>query len=195
MSYIPLHRTPEATRFLPVEIGFVLLVLCVSIAACSSSSKQSATSSPSTSATSGNDVGNSSTVPTASDKAAAAVNVCKTLSTAQVASLSGIALVTSRENDFVEGHAYACDYGTSGNEGVSVTVTTTGGAMAFKNAMENDKLEKVENVTVVNGIGEKAFSANDGLRVLFGDRLIYVTGVGTVPPAKAIALALQAKLS
>jgi hypothetical protein len=67
--------------------------------------------------------------------------------------------------------------------------------VAYANSMSTDTIEgAAEHVTQVAGIGDKAFSANDGLHALFGDRLIYVAGLTDVAPAKAIVEAVQAQL-
>lgn len=142
-----------------------------------------ASSSASTSATTG---GN-----------AAPVAVCTSLPTAQVASLSGTALTSSREQDFAANNDYTCAYNTAaGVGGMSVTVAVVGGAAQYASSLSTDTVAgSVEHVTPVAGLGDKAFSARDGLRALFGDRLIYVAGLTSAQPAEAIVRALQAKLS
>jgi hypothetical protein len=132
---------------------------------------------------------------TSGGKAAPAV-VCTTLPTAQVASLSGKALTSSREEDFAADNGYTCAYFTaSGFGGLSVTVKIVGGATAYANTLTNHKIEgSAEHVTPLTGIGDNAFSAQDGVHVLFGDRMISVAGLTSVPPAEAIIKALQAKL-
>lgn len=183
------------------SVAFVALT--GGLAACGSSSKAAAPSpsistatsttvAPSGSPTSADDT---TTTSTGGPATAAPVAVCTTFPTAQIATLSGIALTTNREEDAADLNSYTCDYFTaSGFGGMSITILTSGGATSYQGAMQNDTLAKTENVTPVSGLGDKAFSANDGLRALFGDRLIYVAGVKTVPPAQAIIQAVQAKL-
>jgi hypothetical protein len=146
------------------------------------SSSQSVSSSAATSATTGGK--------------AAPVVVCATLPTSQVASLSGKALTSSREQDFAADNNYTCDYNTAaGFGGMSVTVAVVGGAVAYTNSLSADTVAgSAEQVTPLAGLGDKAFSARDGVRALFGDRMIYVAGLTSVPPAQAIIEALQAKL-
>ncbi len=178
--------------------SLAVVALSAGLAACGSSSKP-ASQSPETSTTaapSGGATSSEATSTTTSGSAAAApVAVCTTFPTAQVATLSGLALTSNREQDAVDLNSYTCDYFTAtGTGGMSITILTTGGATSFENAMSTDTVSPSENVTPVTGIGDKAFSATDGLRVLFGDRLIYVAGLKTVPPAEAIVQAVQAKL-
>ena len=124
------------------------------------------------------------------------VAVCATLPASQVASLSGTAVTSSREQDFAANNDYTCAYNTaSGVGGLSVTVAVVGGALAYTSSLSTDTVAgSAEHVTPVAGIGDKAFSARDGLRALFGDRMIYVAGLTSAPPAEAIIKALQAKL-
>jgi hypothetical protein len=138
----------------------------------------------------------SGTTTAATGGKAVPVAVCTTLPTAQVASLSGTAVTTSREQDFAADNDYTCAYNTaSGVGGLSVTVAVVGGALAYASSLSTDTVAgSVEHVTPVAGIGDKAFSARDGLRVLFGDRMIYVAGLTSVPSAEAIIKALEAKL-
>lgn len=123
--------------------------------------------------------------------------VCTTLPTAQVASLSGKSLTHSREQDFAVLNSYACAYYTaSGFGGLSVTVKVVGGTTAYENILTNDKIEgSAEHVTPLTGLGDKAFAAQDGVHVLFGDQIISVAGLTSVPAAEAIVRALQAKLN
>jgi hypothetical protein len=126
-----------------------------------------------------------------------ALAVCATLPTSQVASLSGLALTLSREQDFAVLNSYTCSYYTaSGFGGTSVTVKTVGGATAYTNTLNTDTIAgAAEHATPMSGLGDKAFSARDGIHVLFGDRLITVAGLTSVQPAEAIVKALQAKLN
>jgi hypothetical protein len=112
------------------------------------------------------------------------------------ASLSAVALTTSREQDDAEGDAYTCDYfPASGTGGFSVTVTAVRGAQAYENSLQTDTVAgAAEHVAPLTGVGDKAFSAHDGVRAAFGDRMIYVAGLASDPPAVAIIQALQAKL-
>lgn len=127
---------------------------------------------------------------------AAALALCATLPTSQVATLSGKALTHSREEDAAEVNNYTCGYFTaSGVGGISVTVRTMDGATAYANTLNTDTIEgAADHVTPVAGFGDKAFSAQDGLHALFGDRLITVAGLTSVPQAEAIIQAVQAKL-
>jgi hypothetical protein len=126
---------------------------------------------------------------------AASVVVCATLPTSQVASLSGKALTSSREQDFAANNDYTCSYYTASRvDGMSVTVAVVGGAVAYANTLNADTVAgPAEHVTPLAGLGDKAFSAQDGVHALFADRMIYVAGL-TVQPAEAIIEALQAKL-
>ncbi len=181
-----------------VRATFAVVALGVGVGACGSSSKPASLSraTSTTTAPSGASTSSGSTTAAAGGTAAAPVAVCTTLPTSQVATLSSRALTTSREEDFAGGNSYTCDYfPASGTGGMSVTVTTVGGAVAYKNSLQNDTIAHTENVMPLTGLGDKAFSANDGVRTLFGDRLIYVAGLTTVAPAEAIVRALQAKLS
>ena len=182
------------------------------LTACHSSSPTA--SSPATQAapTSGNAIGSDSTNPTtavASDgtagsgstgpstvASAPAVVVCSVLPVSQAASLSGVAVASSREQDDAESNAFRCDYfPASGTGGFSVSVTVAFGAQAYANSLQNDTdAGAVEHVAPLTGVGDKAFSARDGVRAVFGDRMIYVAGLATDPPAVAIIKALQAKL-
>lgn len=134
--------------------------------------------------------------PSTGDKAAP-VALCTTLPTAQVASLSGTVLTHSREQDFAAQNSYTCDYFTaSGVGGMSVTVAVAGGTTTFANTLNSDTIAgPEEHVTPLTGLGDKAFSARDGVHALFGDRMIYVAGLTSVPQAEAIINALQAKLT
>jgi hypothetical protein len=118
------------------------------------------------------------------------------LPASQAASLSGVALATSREQDDAGFNAYRCDYfPASGTGGFSVSVTVAGGAQAYANSLQTDTIAgDAEHVAPLTGVGDKAFSARDGVRAVFGDRMIYVAGLASDPPAVAIIQALQAKL-
>jgi hypothetical protein len=77
-----------------------------------------------------------------------------------------------------------------------VTVLTEGGASAYQTFLKNDKVSQaVEHVTPLTGLGDEAFSARDGVHALFGDRLISVAGLTSVPPAEALVRTMQADLS
>jgi hypothetical protein len=154
--------------------------------------------SAATTTTSASEVASSSAAQSATTGGKAApVVVCATLPTAQVASLSGRALTSSREQDLAADNSYTCAYYTaSGVGGLSVTVAVVGGAVAYASSLSVDSVAgSPEHVTPVAGLGDKAFSARDGVRALFGDRMIYVAGLTTVQPAEAIIEALQAKLN
>ena len=150
---------------------------------------------PTTAAASDGTAGSGSTSPSTGASAPAIV-VCTALPASQAASLSGVALATSREQDDAEGNAYTCDYfPASGTGGLSVTVTGVGGAQAYANSLQTDTIAgAAEHVAPLAGVGDKAFSARDGVRAVFGDRMIYVAGLASDPPAVAIIQALQAKL-
>ena len=166
-------------------------------AAVSSSSAQTAgtptTAAPAAASTA---TGSRATSAAAGGKATP-VAVCTALPTSQVASLSGVAVTSSREQDFAAANDYTCDYDTAaGSGGLSVTVALVDGAAEYATSMKTDLASQaVEHVTPVSGLGDKAFSARDGVRALFGDQMIYVAGLTTVPPAEAIIKALQAKLT
>jgi hypothetical protein len=176
-----------------------LAVLALTATGCKSSTHASTTSTvsttPTTAAASDGTAGSSSTGPSTA-ASAPAVAVCTVLPISQVASLSGVALATSREQDAADANAYTCDYfPASGSGGLSVTVQTVGGVQAYANSLSTDTVAgAVEHVAPLTGVGDKAFSARDGVRAVFGDRLIYVAGLATDPPAVAIIKALQATL-
>jgi hypothetical protein len=191
----------------------LVTVTALMLSACGSSS--TAVSSPATQATtiaSGGATGSDPTTPTtaaasdgttgsdstspSTEASAQAVAVCTTLPTPQVATLSGVAVTTSREQDAAEGNSYTCDYfPASGTGGLSVTVITVDGAPEYANSLQTDTIAgAAESVAPLTGVGDKAFSARDGVRALFGDRMIYVAGLASDPPAVAIIQALQAKL-
>jgi hypothetical protein len=180
-----------------VAAGFAMLALTAT--GCKSGAHASTTPTTPTTATpaaaSDGTAGSGSTVPSAAASAPAIV-VCTVLPISQVASLSGVALATSREQDAAEVNAYTCDYfPASGSGGLSVTVQTVGGAQAYANSLQTDTIAgAVEHVAPLTGVGDKAFSARDGVRAVFGDRMIYVAGLASDPPAVAIIQALQAKL-
>jgi hypothetical protein len=161
----------------------------------SGSSAGSDATTPTTAAASDGTAGSSSTGPS-SVASAAAVVVCTVLPNSQAASLSGVAVASSREQDDAGFNSYRCDYfPASGTGGFSVSVTTAGGAQAYANSLQVDTVAgATEHVAPVSGVGDKAFSARDGVRAVFGDRMIYVAGLATDPPAVAIIKALQAKL-
>ena len=127
---------------------------------------------------------------------AAAIVVCTVLPMSQAASLSGVALASSREQDDPGFNAYRCDYfPASGTGGFSVSVTAVGGAQAYANSLQTDTVAgSAENVAPLSGVGDKAFSARDGIRAVFGDRMIYVSGVASDPTAVVVIKAVQAKL-
>ena len=189
----------------------LVTVTALMLTACHSSSPTAG--SPATQATpaSGSATGSDSTTPAAvaSDGTAGsgstspspgaggpAIVVCTVLPAPQAASLSGVALASSREQDDAESNAYRCDYfPASGTGGFSVSVTVVGGAQAYANSMQTDTVAgAAEHVAPLTGVGDKAFSARDGVRAVFGDRMIYVAGLASDPPAVAIIQALQAKL-
>ncbi len=105
-------------------------------------------------------------------------------------------MTTSREQDDAESNAYRCDYfPASGTGGFSVSVTVADGAVAYANSLQTDTvIGAAENVAPLTGVGDKAFSAKDGVRAVFGDRMIYVAGVSTDQTAVTIIKAVQAKL-
>jgi len=176
-----------------------LAVLALTATGCKSGAHASTTSTtPTTSTTaaaSNVTAGSASTVPSAAANAPAVV-VCTVLPISQAASLSGLALATNREQDDAGFNSYRCDYfPASGTGGFSVSVTVAGGAQAYANSLQTDTIAgAAEQVAPLTGVGDKAFSAHDGVRALFGDRMIYVAGLASDPPAVAIIQALQAKL-
>jgi hypothetical protein len=179
-----------------------VLTLSAGVAACGSSSTKAGPASTPTNAAATNAPSTqggsaSQTSPPTTGKSAAPVNVCATIPTAKAASLSGKALTTSREQDDAAGNGYTCDYFTaSGTGGISVTVMTQGGATAYQNFLSTDKASQAaENPTPLSGLGDQAFSARDGVHALFGDRLISVAGLTSLPPAEGLVRALQADLS
>ena len=104
-------------------------------------------------------------------------------------------MTTSREQDDAGFNAYRCDYfPASGSGGFSVSVTVAGGAQAYANSLQTDTIGGAENVAPLTGVGDKAFSAKDGVRAIFGDRMIYVAGIAMDQTAVTIIKALQAKL-
>jgi hypothetical protein len=180
-----------------------LAVLALTATGCKSGAHASTTSTaPTTAAASDGTAGSGSTVPSTAASAPAvaasapAIVVCTVLPISQAASLSGVALATSREQDDAESNAYRCDYfPASGAGGFSVAVTVVGGAQAYANSLQVDTIAgATEHVAPLTSVGDKAFSAQDGVRAIFGDRMIYVAGLASDPPAVAIIKALQAKL-
>jgi hypothetical protein len=150
---------------------------------------------PTTAPASDGTAGSGSTSPSTGASAPAIV-VCTELPPSQAASLSGVAVASSREQDDAGFNAYRCDYfPASGTGGFSVSVTGVGGAQAYANSLQTDTIAgAAEHVAPLTGVGDKAFSARDGVRAVFGDRMIYVAGLASDPPAVAIIKALQAKL-
>jgi hypothetical protein len=173
-----------------------LAVLALTATGCKSGAHASTTSTTPTTAAASDEAAASGSTSPATAASAPAVAVCSVLPTSQAASLSGLALTTSREQDAAEGNAYTCDYfPASGSGGFSVTVQTVGGDQAYANSLSTDTVAgAVEHVAPLTGVGDKAFSARDGVRAVFGDRMIYVAGLASDPPAVAIIQALQAKL-
>ena len=161
------------------------------------SATSSATSSSATPGSAAATAGAAAATSAATSGTAAALALCTMLPTSQVASLSGKALTHSREEDSAELDIYTCGYFTaSGVGGLSVTVRTMDGATAYANTLNTETHEgAAEHVTPVAGFGDKAFSAQDGLHALFGDRLITVAGLTSVPQAEAIIQAVQTKLT
>jgi hypothetical protein len=188
----------------------IVTVTALMLTAChSSSSTAGSPATQATTASAGSTSSDSTTTAAASDEAAAsgstgpataasapAVAVCSVLPISQAASLSGVALATSREQDDAGFNAYRCDYfPASGTGGFSVSVTVVGGAQAYANSLSTDTVAgAAEHVAPLTGVGDKAFSAQDGIRAVFGDRMIYVAGLASQPPAVAIIKALQATL-
>jgi hypothetical protein len=179
-----------------------LAVLAITATGCKSGAHASTNSTtptisttPTTAATSDGTARSGSTVPSTA-ASAPAIAVCTALPVSQAASLSGVALATSREQDDAEENAYRCDYfPASGSGGFSVAVTVVGGAQAYANSLQTDTIAgAAEHVAPLTGVGDKAFSARDGVRAVFGDRMVYVAGLASAPPAVAIIQALQAKL-
>jgi hypothetical protein len=154
----------------------------------------SGSTTPTPAAASDGTAGSGSTGPSAVANAPAVV-VCTELPISQAASLSGVALATSREQDDAGFDSYRCDYfPASGTGGFSVSVTVAIGAQAYANSLQTDTVEgAAEHVAPLTGVGDKAFSAQDGVRAVFGDRMIYVAGLPT-DPAVAVIKAVQAKL-
>jgi hypothetical protein len=189
----------------------LVTVTALMLTACHSSASTAGSPATQAAPASGGAVASDSTTPTgaaASDETAGsestgpstaasapAVVVCTVLPISQAASLSGVALATSREQDDAESNAYRCDYfPASGTGGFSVSVVVVGGAQAYANSLQTDTVEgAAENVAPLTGVGDKAFSAHDGVRAVFGDRMIYVAGLAS-DPAVAIIKAVQAKL-
>jgi hypothetical protein len=160
-----------------------------------SSATVGSSTTPAAAAASDATAGSSSTNPSTASSAAAIV-VCTELPMAQVASLSGVAVTTSREQDDPDSDAYRCDYfPASGTGGLSVSVTVGRGAQAYANSLQTDTAAgAVEHVAPLTGVGDKAFTARDGVRAVFGDRMIYVSGLTSDAPAVTIIKALQARL-
>lgn len=180
-------RLPQlvAHRWLPDDTGD----------ACLGGAPGADSTTPTVAAASGGATGPGSASPS-TPASAPAIVVCTTLPISQAASLSGVVLATSREEDDAQSNAYRCDYfPASGTGGFSVSVTVAFGAQAYANSLQNDTDPgSVEHAAPLTGVGDKAYSARDGVRALFGDRMIYVAGLASDPPAVAIIKALQAKL-
>ena len=193
MRHVDRVRPVGDLRSRAVLTSLAALALCVGASACGSTKKAASTTTASTAA--GGGAGSATTAAT-SGKSAAPVKVCTTLPTSQAASLSGKPLSYSREQDFAADNSYTCAYFPASKfGGINVTVSTADGATKYQNTLQVDKASaSAEHPTTVSGIGDKAFSARDGLHVLFGDRLITVAGLTSVAPAEAIVQALQAKL-
>jgi hypothetical protein len=191
----------------------LVTVTALTLTACHSSSPTAGSpATQTTAAASGGAAGSDSTAPTtaaasdgtagsgstssSTDASAPAIVVCTELPASQAASLSGVALATSREQDDAESDASRCDYfPASGTGGFSVSVTAVRGAQAYANSLQTDTLAgAAEHVAPLTGVGDKAFSAQDGVRAVFGDRMIYVAGVASDQTAVTIIKALQAKL-
>jgi Protein of unknown function (DUF3558) len=181
----------------------VLAVTGLMLTACSGSSPtagspaaQAATPASTTPATAAASAGTTDSTSPSTGASAAAIAVCTVLPISQVASLSGVAVTTSREQDSAVGDGYTCNYfPASGTGGLSVTVTPVVGAQEYANSLQTDTVAGAgEQVAPLTGVGDKAFSAKDGVRAVFGDRMIYVAGLASDPPAVAIIQALQAKL-
>jgi hypothetical protein len=173
-----------------------LAVLALTAAGCKSGAHPSTTSTTSTTAAASAGTAASGSTSASAAASAPAIVVCTVLPISQAATLSGIALATSREQDDAESNAYRCDYfPASGSGGFSVAVTVVGGAQAYANSLQTDTIAgATEHVAPLTGVGDKAFSAQDGVRAVFGDRMIYVAGLASDSPAVAIIQALQAKL-
>jgi hypothetical protein len=185
----------DKTRRVCTVLG--ILTLATGVAGCGSSSTKAAPAATPGTATSAQGGTTSQTSPPTVSKAAAPVDVCAKIPTSKAASLSGKALTVSREQDDAAGNSYTCNYfPASGTGGISVTVLTQGGALAYRNFLQNDKIaDSVEHVTTQTGLGDKAFSARDGVHALFGDQLISVAGLTSVPTAEAIVRTMKADLS
>jgi len=106
-----------------------------------------------------------------------------------------MSLTVSRENDDASYKTYNCGYFTAeGGSGLTVSVSTLGGATGYTNALKNDG----SSATPINGLGDRAYSTTSGsishIRALFGQVEIDVAGDVSVPQSETLVRTLQPKL-
>lgn len=173
------------------------MVVVATVVACSSSTKPvvSPTTPVSTGAAATRSAASSSTQPSSQQGGSGhPVNVCVTLPPATVASLTGLPITQAKEDD-VGGHNYTCDYTSSdGTSGCTVSVTPSQGDLAYKFLLDADNSVSIAHVQQISGLGDKAFSAVDGVHALFGKVLIDVEGLNSDSAAENLIRNLQPKL-
>jgi hypothetical protein len=123
------------------------------------------------------------------------INVCATLPATTVASIIGLPITQAQEQDVPHGGIYTCDYtSTSGTSGCTLSVTTNQGDMAYGFVLQADSSVAPAHVQQISGLGDRAFSAIDGVHVLYGKTLIAVEGLSSDSAAESLIRAMQAKL-
>jgi hypothetical protein len=179
------------------KIGRTLAAMAVVaiVAACSSSSKQAATpvtTKPAATKSAAKPIGLPSSQ---SSDTGRPINVCTTLPPATVATIIDLPITQAQEQDVSQGGIYTCDYtSTSGTSGATLSVTTTRGDMAYDFVLQADESVPAAGEKPISGLGDKAFSAIDGVHVLFGKTLIAVEGLASDSAAENLIKAMQAKL-
>jgi hypothetical protein len=174
------------------------LAVVAIVAGCSSSAKQAA--APATPVSTKPAATSSASTPAAKASSQATdkghpINVCATLPPATVATIIGLPITQAQEQDVPGGSVYTCDYtSTSGTSGCTLSVTTVEGDMAYNFVLQADSSVGPAHVQQISGLGDKAFSAIDGVHVLYGKTLIAVEGLTSDPAAESLIKAMQAKL-
>jgi hypothetical protein len=127
-----------------------------------------------------------------------------------VAGITGEPITVAKPDDdkvLTSSGIYTCDYTSAdGTSGLDLTVHNKDGKIGYDADYQAAKSVGAAGTTTIDGLGDKAFSAVDGVHALFGDVEIEVSGLGlaasavglgsgdSVGPAKTLITTLHSKL-
>jgi hypothetical protein len=202
-------NTPTSTRATLVGTFIAVAVL---MSGCGSSSSNSASGSGAlANVTKSNAAKSGATALGGSSSGGGkTVDVCALMPAESVANISGEPITVAKEDTdkvLTSSGIFTCDYTSAdGTSGLDLTVHETGGKIGYDADLQAAKSVQAAGTKTISGLGDKAFSAVDGVHALFGDVEIEVSGLSlaasavglgsgdSVGPAKTLITTLHSKL-